>query len=240
MSLAKLSLDQAGMLTFEVSISGTRSDNAVFELRLISEKFDLTFDGDYDGSKFVVKIPELKGVIPAGIYPCSLEAIVEGDKFFKPIEDSIEFIEEVKVTSKLESATPVGESVHVKVGNVKTEAPNRGLSRIRTNLGRSMSSGETYSSIDIIKKVKERKLAFDRVVLDVTDGDCIECAFKFKSEDGKTEFYPLKISQDNALNTMSHVSMTARSFGINTDAEALRRLETGRYHLSAQGVKRTK
>jgi len=99
MSLAKIDLDKTLNLEFELQIEGVKE--SVSEIRFVieGEEKKISFNGSYTNGMYSVKIPPLGSMVEAGERACYLEVIADG-RYFKPMEESIEFLAPVKVVSQ--------------------------------------------------------------------------------------------------------------------------------------------
>lgn len=90
MLLGRLELTESANLEFGLEVQGT--DEKTSNIRFVIEgpEYSLMCRCEDKEGTINVHVPKLKGIIPAGIYECRLEVIIDG-KIFTPLKESIEF-----------------------------------------------------------------------------------------------------------------------------------------------------
>lgn len=120
---------------------------------------------------------------------------------------------------------------------------NMRLHSFLINLGSSMLPRESTngSVADMLQRVRESEGKLEKIVLKVTDGAeiCAECGFLFNIE-GKSRFYPMHVTPENRISHFSNIAIGARVLGVNVDPVVLSNLSNGQYHISSDGIKKTK
>ncbi len=136
--MQKINIDQESSFELEMEIhgdvpSGTKS-NLYFTI--ISEKMRLSFEGERVGSGvYKINIPVLKNILEAGKYDFEVNVLIDG-KYFSPITESLELIEEIKPVVKMKEA----------------EKPNGGIS-VKINESIKPSVQQSKEPIQVSKKV---------------------------------------------------------------------------------------
>jgi len=130
-SLTKVNLKESTTLDFEVGISGSSETNPNIRLVVEASDFEIVVPGKYENNKFVATIPPLANIIEAGSHNVSMEVILEGDKYFVPFREQIEFVAPVEITAK---AKAVSESVpsKISIGRVKIATKEYGITKTLT------------------------------------------------------------------------------------------------------------
>lgn len=87
-------LDTQNQIQFEMDISGHVNSPPKVEFRIVSEVMSLSFPAKQIGSLYEVTIEPLEKIIPAGSYTCEI-CVYMGDRFFVPVQETVEFVEKV-------------------------------------------------------------------------------------------------------------------------------------------------
>jgi hypothetical protein len=114
MSLAKIDLDKALNLEFELTVDGVK--DKVNEIRFVIEGEDSSshiYRGSYTNGIYSVRIPPLENVLESGEHDCYLEVIVDDNRYFKPMTESIEFNAPIKVESHNSKSKTVEEEIKI-------------------------------------------------------------------------------------------------------------------------------
>lgn len=98
-------LDEKKTLQFDVELQGIKTNKLQSRFIVEGDELSLSFDGKFDNDTVTFNIPILAQVLEPNTYKCRLECIVEGEKFFTPIESDVEFILPVKVRAGLKGNT---------------------------------------------------------------------------------------------------------------------------------------
>lgn len=100
MSDIQILLDEQQSLTFDVEIQGV-DDISKIEPRFIIETttVELMFKGKFDGEKVNVRIPILSNILENSEYNCRLEFVVEGEKFFTPMQALLEAVLPTRISA---------------------------------------------------------------------------------------------------------------------------------------------
>jgi hypothetical protein len=114
MILGKIDLQEAAELDFEVEVFGTAEKASDIRFVIEGEGFDIICRCQEEKGSIKVRVPKLKGILPAGVYESRLEVIV-GGKIFVPLRESIEFNPLVEFEVKTKGKREIKEGVKVKV-----------------------------------------------------------------------------------------------------------------------------
>jgi hypothetical protein len=95
-------LDTQNNIQFEMDITGHVDSPPKVEFRIISEAMNVSFPAKQTGSIYEVTIEPLEKIIPAGLYTCEI-CVYMGNRFFVPIQETVEFVE--KVVPKIKNFT---------------------------------------------------------------------------------------------------------------------------------------
>jgi HK97 family phage prohead protease len=109
MSTVELLLDEQTELKFDMEIQGADARKALPRFVIETDKMDLSFSGKMDGDTVVFDIPILANTLETNQYKCRLELVVEGDRFFTPMEATLDALLPVKVRAGLKGNKKVVE-----------------------------------------------------------------------------------------------------------------------------------
>ena len=103
MSDISIALDEANQLSFDVDIQGAKVEDtaARFIVGNAKDNMALSFPGIMKEGSVTVDVPVLAGVMEPGTRDCSLEFVIEGNRFFSPVKASVDFVLPVKVEAGL-------------------------------------------------------------------------------------------------------------------------------------------
>lgn len=123
-------------------------------------------------------------------------------------------------------------------------AKNMRLQSFLINLGSTMlprGESENGSVADMIYRVREQSGTLNKLVVRVSDDHevCADCGFQFEIN-GKNKFYPMHVSSENKVGGFSTVAIGAKAFGVTVDPVTLSNLGVGQYHVTKDGIKKTK
>lgn len=122
-------------------------------------------------------------------------------------------------------------------------AKNMRLNSFLVNLGSSMLPRNTTegSIVDMIQRVRDEHLTFTKIILRITgnEGICADCGFQFEVN-GKRRFYPMHVSSENRIGHYSNIAIGAKVYGLHIDPVQLSNLGVGQFHITKDGIKRTK
>lgn len=123
-------------------------------------------------------------------------------------------------------------------------AKNMRLQSFLINLGSTMlpkGESESGSVADMIHRVREQEGLLNKLVVRVGEDQEIhaDCGFQFEIN-GKNKFYPMHVSSENKVGGFSTIAIGAKAFGVTVDPVALSNLGVGQYHITTDGIKKTK
>lgn len=102
-------------LHFNVDVQGSNFRKTHARL-VIYANVNLMFIGevsDASANGYSVHVPMLKGIVNPGIYKFSLEVIVDEQKFFVPVQSTIEFVQSVVVSGSIGESAPAGKTTEI-------------------------------------------------------------------------------------------------------------------------------
>lgn len=148
--IAKLALDDATELEFELEVSGTNTQN-VDVVRAVIQNENLGYKIVIDGvveqraekMDVLINVPKLLDVIQAGEYQFCLEVVVD-NRFFKPLEDVIEFTSPAKT-----------EAMHTKTEAVKKTVTAKAKTKVEVDLD-AIPEGCEIAMIEGLAVVKNK------------------------------------------------------------------------------------
>jgi len=111
METIELNISEHNSLAFDVEITGISTDKVDVRFVVESNNMDLSFQGKMENNSVTVDIPILSNIIKPDAYKGRLEFVLEGEKFFTPVETIVELIQ------------PVSISASVKESNTTTKKP---------------------------------------------------------------------------------------------------------------------
>ena len=155
MSNIKIDLAEEKLLEFDIDI---RNDSSVStensEVRFVIEGAACSFQFEAKHNKeggYTVSLPPLKSVFRPGEMKCMVEVIVN-ERIFKPWEETVEFVETMKVEAKLATKKP--RNVQVKA-RLKRETKKDSLI-ITDEKGRAIVELENKPKRRVKKPVKRK------------------------------------------------------------------------------------
>jgi hypothetical protein len=148
MLLSKLKLDEENELEFSLQITGTSEQTKGVRFVIEGKDYSIMFPGTYENGNVHIKIPKMKGIMPAGIHECRMEVVV-GDKIFSPLTESIEFEQLVEVDVKKTKIESIKEDV--KVSPVRVTSKSAKLSKIDEAKQQGFDIAE-YAGYKVLKK----------------------------------------------------------------------------------------
>lgn len=122
--MKKINIEEATTFDLEMEIHGDvpRGSSSNLYFTVVTEKMRISFEGErIEAGVYRISVPAMKNILEAGKYEFEIEVLIDG-KHFKPISESIEFIEEVKPVVKMKEPAkePIKEStISVKMGEIK-------------------------------------------------------------------------------------------------------------------------
>jgi len=98
--LAQLELNEAAEVEFGIEIHGTSERTSDIRFIIEGPDYGIVCKCTENNGTITALIPKLKGILPAGQFEAKLEVVLDG-KYFKPLQESIEFkpLVEFDVTS---------------------------------------------------------------------------------------------------------------------------------------------
>jgi hypothetical protein len=149
MILAKMKLDEAFVMDFEMVVQGTAEKAEQVRFIIEGKEFDVICRCERDGDNVKVTIPKLKGIIESGSYDIRMETIIDG-RIFTPLQESIEFIPLVEFDVKKTKGESIKEGVTVKLKNtdIVSEDMKSPKNKLEDNLRKVMEEGYDVSKID--------------------------------------------------------------------------------------------
>jgi len=115
--MKKIDLDKETSFDLEMEIhgdvpSGTKSN---VHFTILSENMNISFTGKkIENGVYRVTIPPLKNILEAGLYNFQVNVIV-GEKYFSPIQESVQLIEEIKPIIKMKSPQSPENNIEIKI-----------------------------------------------------------------------------------------------------------------------------
>lgn len=120
--MKKIDLDKESSFDLEMEIHGdvpNGTKSSVY-FTIISEKMRLSFEGKrIENGVYRINIPVLKNILESGKYDFEVNVLIDG-KYFSPIKESLELIEEVKPVIKMKESKKDSE-VSIKILESKKE-----------------------------------------------------------------------------------------------------------------------
>jgi len=123
--MQKINIEQESSFDLEMEIHGDvpRGSKSNLFFTIISEKMRLSFEGErIDNGIYRINIPILKNILEAGKYSFEVNVLIDG-KYFSPITESLELIEEMKPIVKMKEAEKTNNGISVKINETKTVIP---------------------------------------------------------------------------------------------------------------------
>ena len=99
MIFTKINPQEEHVLEFEIDIQGTMESTEDIRFVIESNDYSLSFPSEMEGNKVKVKIPKLHNIIESGVYNAKLEVVI-GGKIFKPLNESVEILKNIKIDIK--------------------------------------------------------------------------------------------------------------------------------------------
>lgn len=134
--MKKINIEEATTFDLEMEIHGDvpRGSSSNLYFTVVTEKMRISFEGErIEAGVYRISVPAMKNILEAGKYEFEVEVLIDG-KHFKPITESIEFIEEVKPVVKMKEPTkePIKEStISVKMGEIKEKPKTLDIPKAR-------------------------------------------------------------------------------------------------------------
>lgn len=122
--MKKINIEEATTFDLEMEIHGDvpKGSSSNLYFTVVTEKMRISFEGErIESGVYRISVPAMKNILEAGKYEFEVEVLIDG-KHFKPISESIEFIEEIKPVVKMKEPMkePIKEStISVKMGEIK-------------------------------------------------------------------------------------------------------------------------
>ena len=113
MALSQLRLDEESELEFSMEVFGTTEPSSDIRFVISGDKFEVSFKATEKDGDVKVKIPKMKGILTDGEHACRVEVVID-DKFFTPLEDTVEFAALGEVAVDEAVIRPIKESVKVE------------------------------------------------------------------------------------------------------------------------------
>jgi hypothetical protein len=139
--MKKINIEETTTFDLEMEIHGDipRGVTGNLYFTVITEKMRLSFEGKcIESGVYRISIPPLKNIIESGKYQFEVEVLIDG-KHFKPISESIEFVEEIKPTVRIKETDKENlkeSSVSVKIGEIKESTKTKPLDISKAKLQR--------------------------------------------------------------------------------------------------------
>jgi len=92
MSDISILLDEQNQLKFDVEVQGVSSSSIQPRFIIEADNMDLSFNGKFDNNQVTVDLPILAKALQTQQYNCRLEFVVEGEKFFRPMEATLDAV----------------------------------------------------------------------------------------------------------------------------------------------------
>lgn len=119
----RILLDEQQQLTFDVEVQGVSSSRIQPRFIIETDAMDISFHGKMIDNVVTVDLPILSKTLETTEYNCRLEFVVEGEKFFTPMEATLEAVLPVKVRAGINSNTVVESKSNISVSSVKINKP---------------------------------------------------------------------------------------------------------------------
>lgn len=116
------------------------------------------------------------------------------------------------------------------------------LNTFSINIGRSLlPKSEDGSVLDMIHRIREQHGTFNKIIMRISSESeiCADCGFQFEVK-GKTRFYPLHVLNNERIVGFSNLAIGAKAFGLSLDPVQLNNLGVGQFHITRDGIKKTK
>ena len=151
MILHKMQLDEATVLEFDLQVFGTAEKTSNIRFIIEGEEYSIMCKCTESDGNISVKIPKLKGVIPAGVYESRLEVVLDG-KLFTPLSESVEFEPLIEFGVEKKKAEAIKEGVSVSLKNATPSFEDTNTNKL---VEEAMAEGYDIVKIkgfDVLKK----------------------------------------------------------------------------------------
>ncbi len=160
----RILLDEQQQLTFDVEVQGVSSSRIQPRFIIETDEMDISFSGKMIDGQVTVELPILSKTLETTEYNCRLEFIVEGEKFFTPMQATLDAVLPVKVRAGINSNTVVESKTDISVSAVTinkpkiTESPKKAVQKPVQPKVRSKSKPSKKEASDMkIQEIRETK-----------------------------------------------------------------------------------
>lgn len=118
--LGSFNSENLGSLSFGLGIEGDFDNITEVRLTLVGEKCNFLVEGSLDSKSEEVSfdLTNLQSIIPSGNYKAKMEVILDGNRYFNPLNESLS----IKRSPKVEAVTKEIEVVEQKETKVKVNS----------------------------------------------------------------------------------------------------------------------